>query len=64
MQDCGALAPEKILKEQEFNGEEDVRGVENFIAWAMGSRNREIRRIALEGSDGARDDYLTGWSFS
>lgn len=59
MQDCGALTPEKILKEQEFNGEEDLRGVENFIAWAMGSGNREIRRIALEGSDGARDDYLT-----
>lgn len=60
MQDCGALAPEKVLEEQEFDGEEDMRGVEGFIAWATGPSNREIRRVALEGADGAKDDYLTG----
>lgn len=60
MQDCGALAPEKLLEEQEFNGQEDTRGVEGFIAWAMGPGNHEIRRIALEGGEGAKDDYLTG----
>jgi transcription initiation factor TFIID subunit 3 len=60
MQDCGALAPEKVLEEQEFDGEEDTRGVDDFLAWAMGAGNREIRRVALEGGDGAKEDYLTG----
>ncbi|CZR65905.1 related to TAF(II) complex (TBP-associated protein complex) component [Phialocephala subalpina] len=59
MQDCGVLTPEKVIQEQEFNGEEDIRGVENFIKWATGPRNHEIRRIALEGSEGAKEDYLT-----
>lgn len=57
MQDCGALMPEKAIEEQEFYGEEDMRGVEGFLAWAMGEGNKEIRRIAL--ADGG-EDYLTG----
>jgi transcription initiation factor TFIID subunit 3 len=60
MQDCGALAPEKVLEEQLFDGEEDTRGMESFLAWATGVGNREIRRIALEGGDGTKEDYLTG----
>ncbi|ATZ57957.1 hypothetical protein BCIN_15g04590 [Botrytis cinerea B05.10] len=56
MQDCGALMPEKAIEEQEFYGEEDMRGVEGFLAWAMGEGNKEIRRIAL--ADGG-EDYLT-----
>lgn len=59
MQDCGAIGPEKPLEQQEFDGEEDMRGVEGFLAWAMGKPNMEIRRIALEGGD-ANEDYLTG----
>lgn len=60
MQDCGVLAPEKTLVEQEYDDEEDTRGVEAFIAWAKGPANMEIRRIALDGPEGAKDDYLTG----
>jgi transcription initiation factor TFIID subunit 3 len=60
MQDCGAIAPEKILEEQIYDGEEDTRGVDAFIEWAMGPENSEIRRIALEGSDEGKEDYLTG----
>jgi len=59
MQDCGVLLPEKVFLEQEFDGVEDTRGVDGFIAWAKGPENREIRRIALEGPDGAKEDYLT-----
>lgn len=59
MQDCGALIPEKVMEEQEFYGQEDTRGVDAFVAWAMGKVNSEIRRVALEGSDGAKEDYLT-----
>ena len=61
MQDCGAIAPEKILEEQIYDGEEDTRGVDAFLEWAMGQENKEIRRIALEGSDEGSEDYLTGW---
>ncbi|TAQ87392.1 hypothetical protein B7494_g4283 [Chlorociboria aeruginascens] len=56
MQDCGILAPERVLAQQEFEGIEDTRGVDDFIAWATGGGNKEIRRIALDGGEG---DYLT-----
>jgi transcription initiation factor TFIID subunit 3 len=59
LQRSGALLPERIREEQEYLGEEDTRGVENFIAWAMGPLNREIKRIALDGDDEA-GDYLDG----
>jgi len=59
LQRAGALLPERILEEQEYLGEEDTRGVEGFIAWAMGGLNREITRIALDGNDEA-GDYLDG----
>jgi transcription initiation factor TFIID subunit 3 len=62
MQDCALLVPEKVLEDQEFDGEEDTRGVDAFLAWDMGKANREIRRVALEGGDGAKEDYLTGLS--
>jgi hypothetical protein len=62
MQDCGVLIPEKTLEEQYYEGKEDTRGVDAFISWAMGKGNSEIRRVALEGSDGAKEDYLTGLS--
>lgn len=59
LQRVGALLPERIEEEQEYLGEEDTRGVEAFVAWAMGSLNREITRIALDGDDEA-GDYLDG----
>ncbi|KAL2158486.1 hypothetical protein VTH06DRAFT_4253 [Thermothelomyces fergusii] len=57
LQRAGALLPERIAEEQEYVGEEDTRGVDSFIAWAMGPVNREIARIALDGNDEAAD-YL------
>lgn len=59
LQRAGALLPERVVEEQEYLGEEDMRGVENFIEWATGALNREIGRIALDGDDEARD-YLDG----
>lgn len=59
LQRAGALLPERIEEEQEYLGEEDTRGVEAFVAWAMGSLNREVKRIALDGDDEAVD-YLDG----
>jgi transcription initiation factor TFIID subunit 3 len=63
MQDCGALAPETVLEDEDYEGEEDMSGVENFLAWVTGKANKEIRRVALEGGDG-KEDYLTGSSRS
>lgn len=59
MQRVGSLLPERNEIEQSHLGIEDMRGVEEFIAWAMGAQNREIRRIALDGNDEAVD-YLDG----
>jgi transcription initiation factor TFIID subunit 3 len=63
MQDCGALAPETLLENEDHVGDEDMSGVDDFLAWATGKANKEIRRIALEGGDG-KEDYLTGLSIS
>lgn len=59
LQDCGALAPEKVYEDQLYDDEEDMRGVEDFIKWITGKANMEIRRVALEGADG-KEDYLSG----
>lgn len=58
MQDCGAIAPEKILEDQIYDDEEDTRGVDLFLEWVMGAGNKEIRRVALEGGDEGKEDYL------
>lgn len=57
MQRMGVFLPERTQAEQDYLGIEDTRGVDEFIAWAAGSLNREIQRIALDGNDEARD-YL------
>jgi len=64
MQECGVLGPENALEDQEFDEEEDMRGIEEFLAWASGPVNKEIRRVALEGAAGAQEDYLAGLSLS
>ncbi|KAK0632978.1 hypothetical protein B0T14DRAFT_395937, partial [Immersiella caudata] len=57
LQRVGALLPERSEEEQAFLGVEDTRGVEEFVAWAAGQQNREIKRVALDGNDEA-GDYL------
>lgn len=64
MQDCGALLPERVFEEQLFDGEEDTRGVDAFLEWATGKENQEIRRVALEGVETMKEDYLTGMFLS
>lgn len=32
--------------EEQLRGEEDLRGIDAFVAWCTGPENREIRRIA------------------
>ncbi|KAL8772265.1 MAG: hypothetical protein Q9209_002477 [Squamulea sp. 1 TL-2023] len=73
LQDVGALWPQKSAMEENLVGEEDMRGVDNFVKWMMGEENREIRRVAgliesdvpLSGIEvpAGREDFLTGLNF-
>jgi len=58
MQDCGAIAPEKIWEDEFFDGDEETRGVDAFVEWAMGPENKEIRRVTLDGGEDGKEDYL------
>lgn len=58
MQELGALGPERAVEDQDYDGDEDTRGVDAFIEWAMGPVTKEIRRIALDSNE----DYLSGLS--
>ena len=69
MQDIGVFGPQIGPMEEQCRGDEDMRGVEAFIAWAKGESNKEIRRIAsLTAAEGEiieieaspREDYLAG----
>lgn len=62
LQFVGALLPEKLQQEQEFFGVEDTRGTDEFVAWAEGAVNREIRRVALDGNEEAMDWLDGGFS--
>ncbi|CAK7197522.1 hypothetical protein SEUCBS139899_000169 [Sporothrix eucalyptigena] len=52
LEDCGLLSL--------GNDVDDTRGIDEFVDWLGGARNREIRRIALDGDDddGATTNYL------
>lgn len=68
LQDAGALHPQLREWEEEWAGEEDMRGLDSFLNWFLGPANREIRRIAgFVPSEGdmidpdalEKEDYLT-----
>jgi transcription initiation factor TFIID subunit 3 len=68
LQDASALQPQMRDAEEQWRGEEDLRGLETVINWITGPVNREIRRIAgFVPSEGdvidaeflEQEDYLT-----
>lgn len=68
LQDAGALRPQLREWEEEWAGEEDLRGLESLIGWITGPAHHEIRRIAgFVPSEGdmidpdavEKEDYLT-----
>ncbi|EON96831.1 putative bromodomain associated protein [Phaeoacremonium minimum UCRPA7] len=59
LQDAYVIQPERNWEEQMFYDKEDTRGVDDFIAWITGPRNKEIKRIASEGVEEEATDYLT-----
>ena len=70
LQDVGAFVPQMHAMEEQWNGEEDMRGIESFLDWVKGDTNKELRRIAgLAPTEGqvvdvealnAKEDFLTG----
>ncbi|KAJ5630244.1 uncharacterized protein N7484_010344 [Penicillium longicatenatum] len=68
LQDAGALRPQLREWEEDWQGEEDMRGLESLIGWITGPSHREIRRVAgFVPSEGdmvdpdsiEKEDYLT-----
>jgi len=68
LQEAGALRPQLSGMEEEMRGEEDMRGLESFLAWFSGPSNREIRRVAgflpsegdvVDADSLEKEDYLT-----
>ncbi|KAL1898081.1 hypothetical protein Cpir12675_002100 [Ceratocystis pirilliformis] len=59
LQDMGTLLPERPLYEQDFLGEEDTRGVEEFIAWFDSSSAKAIDALPLYDGESEAPDYLT-----
>lgn len=46
LQDAGALRPQLREWEEDWEGDEDLRGLESLLGWITGPAHREIRRIA------------------
>lgn len=68
LQDAGALRPQLREWEEDWQDEEDLRGLESLIGWITGPSYREIRRVAgFVPSEGdmvdpdsiEKEDYLT-----
>lgn len=68
LQDAGALRPQLREWEEDWEGDEDLRGLESLLGWITGPAHREIRRIAgLVPSEGdmvdpdaiEKEDFLT-----
>ncbi|KAL7628713.1 hypothetical protein AAE478_000228 [Parahypoxylon ruwenzoriense] len=71
LEDCSALWPDREFVAQELAGQEDTRGVDDFIRWATGKKNQRIRKVAgldkpavgevdVEGLEEQREtDYLS-----
>ncbi|KAK2748787.1 hypothetical protein FQN57_000368 [Myotisia sp. PD_48] len=68
LQELGALRPQLSRLEEDRAGEEDMRGLESFLAWFSGPVNKEIRRVAgfipgvgevVDEDSLEKEDYLT-----
>ncbi|CAG7944853.1 unnamed protein product [Penicillium salamii] len=68
LQDAGAIRPQLREMDEDWQGEEDMRGLQSFIGWIKGPAHAEIRRVAgFLPSEGdiidpdaiEKEDYLT-----
>jgi transcription initiation factor TFIID subunit 3 len=72
LQDVGALRPQIGCMEEHVRGEEDLRGLENFLGWFNGPVNKEIKRVAgfvasagdvVDADSLEKEDYLSCMCF-
>ncbi|POR31332.1 Bromodomain associated domain protein [Tolypocladium paradoxum] len=59
LQDVGALQPDKLVTEQRWKGEEDMRGVEQFLQWFSGPRMKELMEMGKGDGESDATDYLS-----
>lgn len=60
LQDVGALNPDRAPREEEFWGEEDTRGVEDFVDWFAGAQSKHIMEMSRVDGEPDMGDYLNG----
>lgn len=60
LQEAGALLPERTETEQLWKGEDDLRGVEEFIEWFSGTRMKEMMEMGSGDTESDATDYLAG----
>ncbi|KAL7788248.1 hypothetical protein V8C37DRAFT_389013 [Trichoderma ceciliae] len=58
LQEVGTLLPDKVETEQARKGEEDMRGVEEFIQWFTGTRMKEMMEMGSGDTESDATDYL------
>ncbi|KFA66295.1 hypothetical protein S40285_01872 [Stachybotrys chlorohalonatus IBT 40285] len=58
LQDAGALLPGRVLTDEEWSGQEDLRGVEEFIKWFAGQRMKELMEFGRGDGEIDATDYL------
>ncbi|KAF4962102.1 hypothetical protein FSARC_9803 [Fusarium sarcochroum] len=58
LQDAGALMPERVPAEETWRGDEDLRGVEEFVAWFAGQRMKEMMEVGSGDGETDATDYL------
>lgn len=60
LQEAGALLPERTETEQLWKGEEDLRGVDEFVEWFSGTRMKEMMEMGSGDTESDATDYLAG----
>ncbi|KAF5023599.1 hypothetical protein F66182_4357 [Fusarium sp. NRRL 66182] len=58
LQDTGALIPARVPTEEMWRDEEDLRGVEEFVAWFAGQRMKEMMDVGSGDGETDATDYL------
>ncbi|KAJ4163337.1 hypothetical protein LMH87_005072 [Akanthomyces muscarius] len=59
LQDVGALGAERTVAEEAWRGEEDMRGVEEFVEWFAGQRMKELMEFGNADGESEATDYLS-----
>ncbi|KAJ6445811.1 bromodomain associated domain-containingprotein [Purpureocillium lavendulum] len=59
LQDVGAMQPERTPTDQDWRGDEDTRGVEEFLEWFSGPMMKELMEMGKGDGESDATDYLS-----